>query len=101
MTAPLEYNITDSGNSVAGLVAKWQRSPAGAGTWTDISPTTTGSDATWFASDFSGDPGSGNFNATDTPAAGSYDYRMVARLAITSGTPNLDIFSGTATVMVA
>ncbi len=101
MTAPLEYNISDTVNASAALVGKWQRSPAGAGTWTDVSAFDTGSNSTWIAADFSGEPGSGSYPDTDSPSAADYDYRMVGALDIAYGTPNLDIFGGTATVIVA
>ncbi|MES2783015.1 MAG: hypothetical protein V4657_09480 [Pseudomonadota bacterium] len=100
MTAPLEYNISDTVNASAGLDAKWQRSPAGAGTWTDLAAAVIGSDSTWLAIDFSGEPGSGSYPDTDSPAAADYDYRMVGRLDINFGTPDLNVFSGTATVIV-
>lgn len=101
MTAPLEYNISDTVNASAGLNAKWRRSPAGAGTWTDVSAFDAGTDSTWNAADFSGEPGSGSYNDTDSPSAADYDYQLWGALDINFGTPNLDVFGGTATVIVA
>jgi Putative phage tail protein len=102
MTAPLEYNTyaasTDAG---AYLECKWQRSPTGAGTWTDISPNTTGSLSTWNGTYYTGAPGSGNFGATDNPSAGTYDYKMSAQRVFYYNTPSIYIFSGTATAIVS
>lgn len=101
-TFPAEYNVTDSSNASAKLRGKWQTSPAGAGTWTDIGSYITGSASTWNAGDFSGDPGSGAFNQTATGlAAGDYDVRFIGALADSTGTPDLTIFEGTARVIVS
>ncbi|MGL4640533.1 MAG: hypothetical protein ACRCVX_12495 [Shewanella sp.] len=100
LTAPLGYNISASTTTSAALTAKWQRSPAGVNTWTDVSPTVTGSAAFWSNVDFSGEPGEGQFNASDSPAAGTYDYRLVAQRTGGSGTISLDIFNGIASVIV-
>lgn len=101
-TFPAEYNITDITNASAKLRGKWQTSPAGAGTWTDVGAAITGSTSTWIAADFSGDPGSGTFNQTATGlAAGDYDVRFVGALSSVSGTPDLTIFEGTARVIVS
>jgi hypothetical protein len=99
---PAEYNITDTTNASAKLRGKWQTSPAGAGTWTDVGSYITGSAASWIASDFSGDPGSGNFNQTASGlSAGDYDVRFLGALVDISGTPDLTIFEGTARVIVS
>lgn len=101
MTAPLEYNISDTVNASAALNAKWQRSPAGAGTWTDVSTFDAGTQSIWYIADFSGEPGSGSYADSDSPSAADYDYRLVGALNIAYGTPSLDVFGGTATVIVA
>lgn len=99
-TFPAAYNVTAADNASAKLRGKWQTSPAGAGTWTDVGSYITGSASDWFAADFSGIPGNGNFNQTATGlAAGDYDVRLIGALVDESGTlPILSIFSGTARV---
>lgn len=101
MTAPLEYNVSDTVNASAALNAKWQRSPAGTATWTDVSAFDAGTQSIWYAIDFSGEPGSGSYADTDSPSAADYDYRLVGALDIAYGTPDLFVFSGAATVIVA
>lgn len=102
-TFPAAYNVTSTTNASAKLRGKWQTSPAGAGTWTDVGSYITGSASNWFAGDFSGEPGSGNFNQTATGlAAGDYDVRFIGSLADASGSsPVLSIFSGTARLTVS
>lgn len=101
MTAPLEYNLSDTVNASASLNGKWRRSPAGAGTWTDVSTFDAGTNSTWVAADFSGEPGSGSYADTNTPAAANYDYQLWGALVINFGTPDLNVFGGSATVNVA
>lgn len=99
---PATYAVYDTGFATSTLVGKWQSSPAGAGTWTDApgSPI-EGSEASFDPETFSGDPGYGQFNQTITGlSAGDYDIRFVAALNAVLGTPNLEIFGSTATVLV-
>jgi hypothetical protein len=105
LSAPLSYNIYDPtfaeiDEQIAALQCKWQRSPAGAGMWTDIAPTTTGSLSTLTPSEYSGSGGNGNYNASDAPAAGSYDYKLVGRMVSVSGNPELYVYSGQASAMI-
>jgi hypothetical protein len=99
---PPTYSIVGLENVAAALIGKWQSSPAGAGTWTDApaSPI-TGDEATWFSGDFAGTPGGGVFNQTITGlGAGDYDIRFVGKLSSALGSPTLEIFAGTAHVLV-
>lgn len=100
-TAPLTYNWTHSSSSGSNkLVAKWQYKPSGGG-WTDFAAAITGSAAEWFANDFSGSPGSGNFNQTKSGlAAGTYEVRLVGAKETSSGNA-ITIASGTATLSVS
>ncbi len=99
---PATYAVNDTGFATSSLVGKWQSSPAGAGTWTDApgSPI-EGSEASFDPETFDSDAGYGLFNQTITGlSAGDYDVRFVAALDIVLGTPSLEIFGSTATVLV-
>lgn len=91
--APLDYFV--DGFVSRSVTAKWQYSPAGAGTWSDFDTgAITGSPANGAV----GDPGHGDFN-DDTSAAGlsagDYDVQLVAKL---SGSGSTVSFTGTATI---
>jgi hypothetical protein len=98
-TAPVDYQV--QGTSVAITSAmdfKWQRSPAGAGTWTDFATAVTGSTST--APFNTGPPdyewadgvlGTVTCNQSTSPGAGDYDVRLVAKANTASRT--LDLFN--------
>lgn len=84
-TAPLDYTISGSGGVDRTLTAKWQYSPAGAGTWTDFASAIVGDPAYApfrAAGEYEpGSPGHGDYNQIKTGlAAGDYDVRMVGLL---------------------
>lgn len=89
--APLEYYVSGSSASRT-ATAKWQYSPAGAGTWTDFD---IGAIAGTVANGALGEPGYGEFTDSAAPAAGDYDVRLVASLNAASVTV---AFTGTATI---
>jgi hypothetical protein len=92
-TAPLSYDVegTTAGSRTAD--AKWQYSPAGAGTWSDFASAITGSTAT---AGVSPESGYGDFTQSKSGlSAGDYDVRLVA--ALNASGRNV-IFSGTATI---
>lgn len=94
-TAPLGYRLVGAGPSDERVAtAKWQHSPAGAGTWTDFDTAITGS-AT-LGGYWGGIDGYGAFNQTEPGlTAGNYDVRLVANLDFAG----FDVtFTGTATI---
>lgn len=100
-TAPLTYSLGASVNGNAALIAKWRRSPAGAGTWTDIGTPVTGTTSYWYQSDFSGEVGAGDFNHTDVaPTPGDYDYELWGAMSNDPANGYIEVFSGTAKVQV-
>lgn len=92
-TAPLSYFV-NSGPTTATRIAtaKWQYSPAGAGTWTDFGAGISGTAA---IGGYDYEFGYGEFNQTASPAAGDYDVRLMAQLNFAGVYVT---FSGTATV---
>lgn len=95
-TAPLDYQLEATGSTGSrSASAKWQYSPAGAGTWTDFDTAITGS-LTAELPNGSISVGAGNFTQTEAGlSAGDYDVRLVAALNTSGRTVT---FSGTATV---
>lgn len=87
-TAPLQYRPTSAGT--AEVEAKWQHSPAGAGTWTDFGTAILGTESIYDLTPY-GVPvivyGSGSFTHPPVTglSAGDYDVRLVARLDSGSG----------------
>ena len=84
-TAPLDYDVRGNGGVDRTMTAKWQYSPAGAGTWTDFASAITGTPAyaaVLAAGEYYGaEPGHGNFNQSKSGlAAGNYDVRLVGML---------------------
>lgn len=98
-TAPLDYIPATGGGQVSRTAtAKWQYSPAGAGTWTDFG---TGIAGTVSRSADAGEPeyGHGDFNQNAAGlGAADYDVRLVALLDATGRNVT---FTGTATVQAA
>jgi hypothetical protein len=87
---------TGSAGSRTGIV-KWQYSPTGAGSWTDLASGVTGSASTR-SGEGGVDPGEVTCNQTVAPANGTYDLRLVGAMTV-SGSDI--IFQGeTATVLV-
>lgn len=75
-TAALDYYVSGSSASRT-ATAKWQYSPAGAGTWTDFDTAISGT----AASGAFGEPGTGEFTQTEAGlTAGDYDVQLVAQL---------------------
>ena len=95
-TAPLDYQTEATGSTGSrSASAKWQYSPAGAGTWTDFDTAITGS-LTAELPNGSVSVGTGNFTQSEAGlSAGDYDVRLVASL---NASGRLVTFSGTATV---
>lgn len=103
VTAPLDYAASAIGNiSGVAMVAKAQHQPASGGAWTDFpSSPVTGTNATWNATDFSGDPGSIALDQTQGGlSAGAYKIRLVAALSVSTGSPTMNVQSGTMNVAV-
>lgn len=109
-TGTLSYFADYTGTPGAGrwMIVQWQRSPTGAGTWTDFA---TGSPDTGSAASKGatvGPDGEGYYETLDpepgdvictqssaTPGAGTYDVRAVAKINSTIGGAGLNIFAGT------
>jgi hypothetical protein len=91
-TAPLDYSVIGSAASRT-ATAKWQYSPAGAGTWSDFD---IGAIAGSAANGGTAVDGHGDFTDSATGlSAGDYDVRLVAELNLAA----VDVtFTGTATV---
>lgn len=60
------------------LSVKWQYSPAGANTWTDVGTVSVGASATYNNKTGDTSTGSVSCSASVAPAAGSYDFRLMA-----------------------
>jgi hypothetical protein len=77
--------MSNDGNTVT-VNAKWQHSPAGAGTWTDFASAVTGQPAGWSSTEFGPIPFPGGITANQTasPSDGTYDIRLVASLDVTA-----------------
>lgn len=92
-------HVTTSSSGGTTQSAKWQRSPAGANTWTDIGTVQSGTTNETLVDVETQQWGYENapfdYTVQDSPVAGNYDYRIVVRRA--SGTKSAYI-SGTATV---
>jgi hypothetical protein len=97
-TAPVDYLLSGSILDSGSMDFKWQRSPAGANTWTDFAGAVTGSASTarynlgfpefeWVP----GVLGSVTCNQSTSPAAGNYDVRLVARAV--SGGQSFSLFN--------
>ncbi len=97
-TAPVDYQLGGSVLDSGSMEFKWQRSPAGANTWTDFAGAVTGSASTarynlgfpefeWIA----GVLGSVTCNQSTSAAAGNYDVRLVARAV--SGGQSFSLFN--------
>jgi hypothetical protein len=94
-TAPLEYYVNGA-TATRTASAKWQHSPAGAGTWTDFDTAIAGSAASLDLSTFEQEAGYGDFNQNEAGlSAGDYDVRLVA--ALDAATVDV-FFTGTATI---
>ncbi len=95
-TAPLDYQIELTGTTAGRTAsAKWQYSPAGAGTWTDFDTAITGS-LTAETPGGSYSSGHGDFTQSESGLSpGDYDVRLVAAL---SGSGRDVWFTGTATI---
>lgn len=99
-TAPLDYiPATGGGQVTRTATAKWQHSPAGAGTWTDFDIGAIVGTASRSAD--AGEPEYGHGDFIDSAAglsAADYDVRLVALLDATGRNVT---FTGTATVRAA
>jgi hypothetical protein len=95
-TAPLDYIPATGGSQVSRTATmKWQRSPVGAGTWTDFGSGIVGTTST---SADDGEPEYGHcdcIQTATTPGAADYDIRLVALLSASGRNVS---FTGTATV---
>jgi hypothetical protein len=101
-SAPLDCEVSGTTTASRTASVKWQRSPAGGGTWTDFVASTyvTGSagESGKFVSGEWIDPVLGFVAGTQTattPGAGDYDVRLVGKLDATGRTM---AFFGTATI---
>ena len=85
--ATVDYSWSNaSGNGSNALKAKAQYRLVGDTTWLDFAGTVTGSNATWIAVDFSGDPGGLTLAQSKTGlAAGNYETRLVGAKNTSSG----------------
>jgi hypothetical protein len=100
-TAPLTYSASAINNFSAGLEAKWQFRTVGGGSWTDMAAAITGSNSIWYANDYSGEPGSGDFNQSAiAPTAGDYEVQLVAKMTAPGSGASIEVWSGTAIVRV-
>jgi len=101
VTAPLDYNLSAATSLSRYMIAKAQYWDGSA--WQDFpSSPVNGSNATWSAVDFSGDPGSINLSQTKTGlSAGSYKVRLVAALSASGSSASLSVVSGTMTYSIA
>lgn len=92
-TAPLGYYVGGTSAVSRTVTAKWQYSPAGAGTWSDFGTAITGSVA---VGGYAFEAGYGEFtHAKSGLSAADYDIRLVAQL----DAGGVDVtFSGTATI---
>ena len=77
-SAPLDYATTGTAALSRTVTAKWQYSPAGAGTWTDFDTGAIAGSAS--LGGYAGYPGNGEFTDQASPSAGDYDVRLVAQL---------------------
>lgn len=92
-TAPLNYDLVGTTAASRFATAKWQYSPAGAGTWSDFGTGIPGSSA---ISGSTPESGFGDFTHSKSGlTAGDYDVRLVAQASAAGRTL---IFSGTATI---
>lgn len=101
-SAPLTYTAFATGSLSVALVAKWQYRLVGSGTWLDFDTAISGSNAEWFAGDFSANPGS--IAVTQVKGgltAGDYECRLVGALSSSSGSPTISVESGTASIIVS
>lgn len=72
------YDVSGGGNFVSRtLIGKFQRSPAGANTWTDMGSQVTGTTASFNNLTFDGVSGDITINQTASPGAGNYDVRLL------------------------
>lgn len=95
-SCPADYYVGWTHNVSGHISAKWQISPAGAGTWTDFGTLIVGTNAIFDQSSFDSSIGSIAVSQSTTPAAGSYDLRLVAQRSNASGF--LTIESGMAAI---
>jgi hypothetical protein len=79
---------------------KFQYSPAGAGSWTDMGSFISGSNATYVDNPHVTRETQGSFgiSQTVTPSAGTYDVRLVAYVEVYTGAYGAAILSGTVSV---
>lgn len=93
-----DFYTTSNVSTSNRIIAKWQRSAAGAGSWTDIGASMVSSYASFDEFTLDGTPGSISGTRTVSPGAGSYDIRLV--MSKESG-PDIYINSGFASVSIA
>ncbi len=93
-----DFYTTSNVSTSNRIIAKWQRSAAGAGSWTDIGASMVSSYASFDEFTLDGTPGSISGTRTVSPGAGSYDVRLV--MSNESG-PDIYINSGFASVNIA
>lgn len=93
-----DFYTTSNVSTSNRIIAKWQRSVNGAGSWTDIEDSMVSSYATFNEFTLDGTPGSISGTRTVSPGAGSYDVRLV--MSKESG-PDIYINNGFASVTIA
>lgn len=93
-----DFYTTSNVSTSNRIIAKWQRSVNGAGSWTDIEDSMVSSYATFNEFTLDGTPGSISGTRTVSPGAGSYDVRLV--MSKESG-PDIYINNGFASVNIA
>lgn len=101
-TAPLTYEFYATHSGTGFLSGKWQYATAGTGfaSPTDFGSAITGGGSFFDADSFTSDPATGSFNQNATPAAGSYDIRLMLIRTGAAGA-SLYVTSGTAAMVLA
>lgn len=101
-TAPLTYSLNSTTTSASALRCRWRKSPAGANTYTDAGPATTGALSYWYQQQFEGEVGSGDFSAVVTGLTpGDWDFELVGAMTVDPANGSIETFSGTARVVVS
>lgn len=94
-----DYELTHTTSSSRNVIAKFQLSPTGANSWTDVGTQVSGTSSSWVQADVSTSPGSITVYQTVAPSNGAFDIRLVvARNA--SGGGNLNFTSGIMSVSI-